>query len=116
MKLDYKKSSLEALIMSGGYVLIKDIIQFIQMIILIRILTPEEYGSFGLTLSIIGFISIFSAVTIISHSLQIRDYKNVDWQTYFTVGFLVNIFLFLLTNFIVWSNFGKGRHMLESDL
>lgn len=101
MASDYKKSSIQALVMSGGYVFLRDIIQFIQMIILIRILTPEEYGSFGLTLSIIGFISIFSAVTIISHSLQVRDYKNIDWQTYFTFGFLVNIFLFLLTNFTV---------------
>ncbi|HMN24928.1 MAG TPA: oligosaccharide flippase family protein [Ignavibacteriaceae bacterium] len=75
-----------------GFNLFRDLLQFVVMLVLVRIIPPEAYGQFGLVNSIIGFISIFSFTSFISHSLQIRKIEDIDYQTHFTAGFFIQLF------------------------
>ncbi len=92
----------QALVMGGGFLLFKDISVFITMVVLVRYLSPSDYGSFAFAQSIIGLGAIGSAVVLMSHSLQVRNPKEIDWQSHFTVSVLVNSILFLLTLLLAW--------------
>ncbi len=76
--------------------------QFGTMLILVRLLTPEDYGQVALAQSIIGLISVFSFQTFVSHALQVRNPDTIDWQSHFTAGFVINTLLFLVTLVVAW--------------
>lgn len=80
-----------------GFNLFRDLLQFVVMLILVRIIPPEAYGQFGLVNSIIGFISVFSFTSFISHSLQIRKIEEIDYQSQFTAGFFIQIIVIVAT-------------------
>lgn len=77
--------------------LLRDVAQFAGMLALVRLLTPEDYGSAAMAQSIIGLLSVASFGTFIAHSLQIRNPKDVDWQAHFTVAVVLNSVLFALS-------------------
>ena len=67
------------------------------MLVLIRLLQPEDYGSAALAESIIGLLSVLSFGTFVSHALQARDPADIDWQCHFTAAVVGNSLLTLLT-------------------
>ncbi len=97
-----KKSASSALLLGGGFTIARDIVQFGAMLIMVRLLTPEEYGSVALAQSFIGVIAVFSFGTLSTHALQLRDPMDIDWQAHFTAAFVVNGGLFLLTLLGAW--------------
>lgn len=97
-----------ALVWGGGSTAFRDIVQFATMLILVRVLHPEEYGRMALAQSIIGIISIFSISTFISHALQQRDPSQVDWQAHFTAAVILNGSLFTVTLMIAWALSGTN--------
>jgi O-antigen/teichoic acid export membrane protein len=72
------------------------------MIIMVRLLSPEDYGRAALAQSIVGFISVFSFGTFISHALQARSPESVDWQAHFSSGLFINLALFVITAVIAF--------------
>jgi O-antigen/teichoic acid export membrane protein len=50
----------QAVYWNTGFNLFRDLLQFAVMLVLVRILSPDAYGQFGLVTSIIGFISVFA--------------------------------------------------------
>ena len=96
------ESAKSALLWGGGATLARDLLQFLTMLILVRLLTPEDYGRFAMAQSIIGLIAMFSFGTFVSHSLQERSPDDIDWNRHFSFGLILNIVLFIVTLVVAW--------------
>lgn len=95
-------SARASLLWSGGFTLVRDIAQFATMLVLVRLLTPADYGSAALAQSVLGLVAVFSFGTFVVHALQFRDPTEVDWQAHFTAAVVINTFLFCVTLIIAW--------------
>lgn len=85
-----------ALLWGAGATLIRDIGQFALMLVLVRLLGPEDYGLAGLAQSAIGVIAVFSFGSFVQHALQSRDPDDVDWSRHLIFGAALNGVLFAL--------------------
>lgn len=101
-KVSLGSSAKHAILWGGGFTIFRDFLQFFVMLVLVRVLSPEDYGVATLTQTIVGLIATVSFGTFIQHALQIRDPEKIDWNSHFTFAFVVNIFLFVVTLFIAW--------------
>ncbi len=90
------KSARAALLWGGGFTLVRDVAQFGIMLILVRLLSPEDYGTAALAQAIIGFAAIISFNTFAGHALQLRNPVAIDWQAHFTAGVIINTALVAL--------------------
>jgi teichuronic acid exporter len=81
-----------------GFTVGRDVLQFALTLVLVRLLTPDAYGQFGLVVSVIGFLNILSFQSFASHALQVRDDAEARYQEHFTAGGVIQGGLFLLTN------------------
>lgn len=100
--LNIRTSAIQSVLWGGGFTLLRDILQFGAMLFMVRLLSPEIYGSVGLAQSIIGLLSVLSINTFYLHAFQIRDPKEVDWQAHFSAAFVINISLVGVTLLIAW--------------
>lgn len=95
-------SARASLLWSGGFTLLRDVAQFGLMLILVRLLSPADYGTAAFAQSVVGFFAMLSYANFSLHALQIRDPANIDWQAHFTAAALINLLivtLVLLTAF-----------------
>jgi O-antigen/teichoic acid export membrane protein len=92
------ESAKQAMTWSAGLTVFRDLVQFGQMLVLARLLDPAIYGAAAMTSTFIAFIGIPSFQHVITHVLQMRSEKDVDYQQHFTAGLAINGVLFLLTN------------------
>lgn len=83
-------SARSALLWSGGFTLARDVAQFATMLLLVRLLTPADYGAAALAQSVYGVAAVISFITFSSHTLQLRDPDQVDWQAHFTAAVVLN--------------------------
>lgn len=67
------------------------------MLVLVRLLSPEDYGRVALGQTILGLMSMASVKTFLPHVLQYRDPARIDWQMQFTAATVMNIPVFGLT-------------------
>ena len=81
-----------------GFNLFRDVLQFLVMLVLVRLLNPEAYGQFGMANTVVGFISVLAFQNFIAHTIQVRRDEDVHYQDQFTAGAFIQISLFLLTN------------------
>ena len=101
--------------------LFRDVLHFCTMLILVRLLSPDAYGQFGLVTSMIGFLSIFSFTNFISHLVQVRDEKDAHFQDHFTAGAVLNLGMFVITNLAAlgmryipnWSEVAPYLHVMS---
>lgn len=95
-------SARASLLWGGGFTLLRDIAQFATMLVMVRLLSPDDYGSAALAQSIIGLISVVSFGTLVTHAFQLHDPSEVDWQAHFTAAAVINSTLFCLTLVLAW--------------
>lgn len=88
---------------NAGFNLLRDGLQFVTMLVLVRLLPPAAYGQFGFVTSVIGFISIFSFSNFIAHLVQVRDDKDAHFQDHFTAGAALNLGMCGVTNLIAFA-------------
>ena len=69
-----------AIAWNAGFSLFRDLLQFAVTVMLVRLLTPESYGQFGLVTTIIGFLNVLSLENFIAHTLQVRRDEDVHYQ------------------------------------
>lgn len=81
-----------------GFSLFRDTLQFGVMLVLVRIISPQAYGQFGLVTTLLGFLYVFSARSFVAHTLQHGRDEHVDYQIHFTAGGVIHGVLFVLTN------------------
>ena len=99
---DLRKKAKTSVLWNTGFNFFRDILQFLVMLVLVRLISPSSYGKFSLVSSIMTFIHVFSFNTFIQHVLQIRDDSKVNYQLHFSFGLVLQILLFLLTNVIAF--------------
>jgi PST family polysaccharide transporter len=90
---------------SAGFSVFRDVLQFGLTLVLVRLITPEAYGQFGLVVSIVGFLNVFSCQSFMAHALQVRDDADVHYQESFTAAAFTQVSLMVLTNaaaFAMW--------------
>lgn len=87
---------------SAGLNLFRDLLQFGQMLILVRLLDPAIYGMAGLATTFINFIGIISFQHVIPHVLQVRGDSQVNYHQHFTAGVAINGLLFLIANAVAF--------------
>ncbi len=95
-----RQKTREALLWGAGLRVLRDLTQFGQMLVLVRLLSAEDYGRYGLVTSIVGFSGLLSARTFLGYILQLRDHEEVRVQDHFTAGIVLQLSLFLLTNLV----------------
>jgi len=89
-----------AVVWNTTFNLFRDFLHFCTMIVLVRLLSPDAYGRFGVVTSMIGFLSIFSFTSFIAHLLQVKDEKDAHFQDHFTAGAILNLGIFAITNLV----------------
>lgn len=89
-----------AVIWNTGFNLFRDGLQFLVMLVLVRLLDPKAYGEFGMVTSVIGFISVFAFQNYISHTIQARSESDVHYQDHFTAGAFIQLVMFLIANLV----------------
>jgi O-antigen/teichoic acid export membrane protein len=89
-----------AVLWGSGFTLLRDVVQFAMMLVLVRILSADDYGRAGLAQAVLGMISVVSFKALAPHALQLRDPATIDWQAHFTAGAMINLSLFVLTIFV----------------
>ena len=99
---DLGKKAKTSVLWNTGFNFFRDILQFLVMLVLVRLISPSSYGKFALVTSIMTFIHVFSFNTFIQHVLQVRDDSKVNYQLHFSFGLVLQILLFLLTNIIAF--------------
>jgi len=92
------RKSRSAVVWNFGFSLFKDSLQFGLALVLVRILTPEAYGQYGLITSILGLFTVISFRSFVAHTLQIRRDEDVDYQIHFTAGVFIQSSLFIIAN------------------
>ncbi len=95
-------SARASLLWGGGFTILRDVAQFATMLVLVRLLSPADYGTAALAQTIIGFLSVFSFGTLVMHALQMREPSNIDWQAHFTAAVVVNTTLCVITLCVAW--------------
>ena len=81
-----------------SFSLFRDVLQFGVTLILVRYLSPDVYGQYGLVNGIIGFLYVFSFRSFVAYTLQIRGTKEVHYQDHFTAGGVIHLGMFVITN------------------
>jgi teichuronic acid exporter len=97
-----RKSAQQAILWSAGLNLLRDVLQFGQMLILVRLLDPATYGMAGLATTFINFIGLISFQHVIPHVLQVRGDSDVNYHQHFTAGVVLNALLFLIANAVAF--------------
>ncbi|MBL38608.1 MAG: hypothetical protein CMP07_09375 [Xanthomonadales bacterium] len=95
-------SARRALLWAGGATILSDIAQFAAMLVMVRLVSPAEYGQAALALGLYGLIAVFSFATFVQHVLQFRDPERVDWSVQLSGALIINVLLFVLSCGVAW--------------
>jgi O-antigen/teichoic acid export membrane protein len=87
---------LRGLAWNAGYQVFAALLQFAAMLIVVRIIAPEEYGHWVTALGILQLLNAVSVAAFASHALQIAAGQEPDWTLHWHVGNVVQFALFLL--------------------
>ena len=85
---------------NGGFRAFHMIVQFAVTLVLVRLLEPEDYGTYAVVSGIIGFLNAVSYDNFIGHIIQVREDKDVHAQDHFTAGVVLQLVIFLFSNLV----------------
>ena len=94
-------SAKSAVIWAGGADLLRDVAQFAAALVLVRLISKEEYGAYAVSQAIVGLLAYLGVDILSEQALQERDPASVDWGTHFTLGLGFNLALFILVELVV---------------
>jgi O-antigen/teichoic acid export membrane protein len=89
-----------AVVWNALFNVFRDVLALAVMLVLVRLLEPEQYGEFAMVTAIVGLISVFAHQNFIAHTLQVRDENSVHYQDHFTAGGPIQLAMFLVTNLV----------------
>lgn len=108
--MSLKDSAKKAILWSAGLNLFRDGLQFVQMLVMVRLLDPDIYGMANYGSTLIGFIGLISFQHISAHIVQVRSEAQVDYDQHFTFGMFLNLCLFVLTNLLAFAAAYVGQY------
>jgi O-antigen/teichoic acid export membrane protein len=79
-----------------GYQVFASLIQFGAMLVVVRIISPMDYGHWVVTLGILQLLNAVNIANFISHALQLPAGQEPDWTLHWHVGNVVQCALFLV--------------------
>ncbi|HET7875197.1 MAG TPA: oligosaccharide flippase family protein, partial [Methylomirabilota bacterium] len=80
------------------YQIVDSGLAFGAMLVLVRVLTPAEYGHFGAVLGLLTLLNAFNFSTFAAHALQLPDEEEPDWSLHWSAGLHIQLLLFLACN------------------
>jgi O-antigen/teichoic acid export membrane protein len=92
-----------AVLWTTGFTFFGDLLQFGLMLVLVRILPAEAYGQFGLTTTLLGFLTLYSFRGFLAHTLQVRAPEHPNFQVHFTAGVVIQAGVFIVANLVAVS-------------
>lgn len=102
--MGYTKDTVRGISWVGGLRIVTRIISYVRTAIIARILSPMEFGVFGITTIVLSFLEIITETGInaflIQHNEDIRKYLSTAWIISIARGFLIALFIFILAPFI----------------
>jgi len=102
--MGYFKKTLTGITWMGGLRGTTRAIAFLKIIILARILSPSEFGLFGIASLILAFLEIFTETGINAFLIQeksnIEKFVNTAWVISIVRGILISLLLLLSANFL----------------
>jgi O-antigen/teichoic acid export membrane protein len=99
-RTEFSQKAKSAVLWNVGFNLFRDVLQFVQMLVLARLLDQADYGRFAFVTSVIGFLSVFSFASFLSYTLQVKSDDQTHYQDHFTAGAALQLTMFLLANLI----------------
>ena len=76
---------------------------FVSMIVLVRLLPPEEYGRAAAATGILALINCFNCSYFIAQALQLHEGEEPDWSAHWSAGFYIQFALFIACNVIAFA-------------
>jgi len=76
------------------------VVSFGTMLVLVRILSPVDYGRAAATTGVVGMLGIFNAHLFISHALQLPDDETPNWSQHWTFAFYIQATLSVVCHVI----------------
>ena len=83
-----------------GYRVFAMLAQFGAMLVLVRIIPPEEYGRAGAVVGVLTMLNVLSCRAFVSQALQLPEGEEPDWTMHWRAGFWLQATLFVVTNAI----------------
>ncbi len=66
-------------------------INFVMMMVLVRVLGPEAYGQAGVVSGFLAVLNVFCVAGFMRQALQLPDGMEPDWSLHFTAGFHIQL-------------------------
>ena len=83
-----------------GYRVFATFAQFGAMLVLVRIIPPEEYGRAGAVVGVLTMLNVLSCRAFFSQALQLPKGEEPDWTMHWRAGLWLQATLFVVTNAI----------------
>ncbi len=91
---------LKGIAWTTGYRVFAMLAQFGAMLVLVRIIPPEEYGRAGAVVGVLTMLNVLSCRAFVSQALQLPEGEEPDWTMHWRAGFWLQATLFVVTNAI----------------
>lgn len=78
------------------YHIFQAIVSFIAMLILVRVVSPAEFGKVTAVVALLAFINGFNCSVFMSAALQLPEGTEPDWSLHWTFGFYIQLALSLI--------------------
>jgi O-antigen/teichoic acid export membrane protein len=76
---------------------------FGSMLVLVRLLSPAEYGRATAATGLLALINCFNCSCCISQAIQLGDNQEPDWTSHWRTGWCIQLILFLFSNAVAVS-------------
>ena len=96
--LDRRALITKGIVWTGAFQIFLVAVNFVSMIVLVRLLPPSEYGRATAATGILGLINCFNCSYFIAQAIQLREGERVDWAAHWHAGFYIQLALFLVCN------------------
>lgn len=101
LRIDHLTDSLkQKTVRSGAITISAQALKFVtrtgSTIVLARLLSPEDYGLFGMVTVVIGFVELFKDLGLSAATVQQADINHRQVSTLFWINLLISLFVCLL--------------------
>jgi len=102
--MGYTKQTIKGISWIGAFRIVTRIISFARTALLARLLTPRDFGVFGIATLVLSFLEIVTEtginIILVQKKENINEFINTAWVTSIIRGVLISIFIIVLTPFI----------------
>ncbi len=95
-RIDRRRLALQGITWSASYQVFETLASFASMLVLVRIVSPEDYGRVAAVLGILSLLSAFSSRGFVEHAVQLPEHEQPDWGAHWTMAFYVQVGLALV--------------------